>query len=203
MFDFPATPTENQVFTPPGGPTYVYRAPVWTQASAGSITPPTAQTRNRICNGAMQISQEWPSPFMVQTSRHSSDPVDQFYVTWIIVPARCQLYRLRRVTPNGTQEPHSIDSRDCDRRCWRRATLLKSLNPIEGSRVADFGWGQPGKTGDPALWFQGTGRHLFGVRAEQCGAIDPISPTSPSRQGRPTPIRSRSSSSPATRPGRG
>lgn len=28
-FDFPASPTENQEFTPSGGPTYVYKAPRW------------------------------------------------------------------------------------------------------------------------------------------------------------------------------
>lgn len=30
MFNFPATPTENQEFTPAGGVTYVYKAPRWT-----------------------------------------------------------------------------------------------------------------------------------------------------------------------------
>lgn len=37
MFDFPASPTEGQVFTPPGGPSYVYKSPVWTQSGSGTL----------------------------------------------------------------------------------------------------------------------------------------------------------------------
>ena len=35
-YDFPASPAENQEFTPSGGPTYVYKAPVWTAAPVAS-----------------------------------------------------------------------------------------------------------------------------------------------------------------------
>ena len=44
-FDFPATPSEGQIFTPPGGPTYTYQAPVWKALGQGQFvyigdTPP-------------------------------------------------------------------------------------------------------------------------------------------------------------------
>ena len=32
-FNFPANPAQDQVFTPPGGPTYVFRAPTWLVSS--------------------------------------------------------------------------------------------------------------------------------------------------------------------------
>ena len=35
-YDFPASPTEDQEFTPSGGPTYVYKAPVWTAKPVAS-----------------------------------------------------------------------------------------------------------------------------------------------------------------------
>jgi hypothetical protein len=36
-FDFPASPTEGQVFTPVGGPSYVYNNPVWKAVGQGQI----------------------------------------------------------------------------------------------------------------------------------------------------------------------
>lgn len=45
-FDFPASPTNGQIFTPLGGPTYIYRSPVWQLQGSQftgiiSDTPPT------------------------------------------------------------------------------------------------------------------------------------------------------------------
>ena len=28
-FDFPSSPVENQIYTPAGGPSYVWRSPAW------------------------------------------------------------------------------------------------------------------------------------------------------------------------------
>ena len=36
-FDFPYPPTEGQIFTPPGGPTYTYKAPVWLQPGSDAM----------------------------------------------------------------------------------------------------------------------------------------------------------------------
>lgn len=41
-FDFPSSPTEGQIFTPAGGPTYIYRAPVWELAAAAGSSLPEA-----------------------------------------------------------------------------------------------------------------------------------------------------------------
>jgi len=56
MIDFPASPTENQMFQAPGGPRYVYSNGAWRMSDPGP--PGTAQTRNRIVNPAFQIGQE-------------------------------------------------------------------------------------------------------------------------------------------------
>ena len=42
-FDFPATPTEGQLFTPPGGPTYIWNAPKWS-VYGGHFLPPVTAT---------------------------------------------------------------------------------------------------------------------------------------------------------------
>lgn len=35
MFDFPASPANGQIFTPPGGPSYRFQSPVWTLLASG------------------------------------------------------------------------------------------------------------------------------------------------------------------------
>ena len=52
-FDFPSSPTAGQIFTPPGGPTYRLA-----ESALAGAQRATAETRSRIVNGAMQISQE-------------------------------------------------------------------------------------------------------------------------------------------------
>jgi hypothetical protein len=56
-FDFPSPASEGQFYTPLNGPQYVYVNGAWRMAGAPTAIV-TAQTRNRIVNGAMQISQE-------------------------------------------------------------------------------------------------------------------------------------------------
>ena len=52
-FDFPSSPAEGQVFTAPGGPSYVFNSPVWKAVGQGQIaiisdTPPASPA-----NGAL------------------------------------------------------------------------------------------------------------------------------------------------------
>lgn len=53
-FDFPSSPIENQTFTPPGGPTYTYKAPRWiaTSLAAGSV-PEAPNDSNAYVRSAM------------------------------------------------------------------------------------------------------------------------------------------------------
>ena len=43
-FNFPAAPTEGQVYTPAGGPQYVWRSPRWMIDGSGHITPSLTNT---------------------------------------------------------------------------------------------------------------------------------------------------------------
>jgi hypothetical protein len=54
-FDFPASPSEGQTFTPAGGPSYVYQAPRW--LGTGTTVATTSGYRNRIINGDFSIDQ--------------------------------------------------------------------------------------------------------------------------------------------------
>jgi hypothetical protein len=54
-FQFPNSPAVNDSFTPVGGPTYTWDGVAWKMAQA---LGQTAQSYNRIVNGAMQHSQE-------------------------------------------------------------------------------------------------------------------------------------------------
>ena len=56
-FNFPNSPTPGQVFTPVGGYQYVWLDGVWRVVESPQDVV-TAQTRNRVCNPAMQISQQ-------------------------------------------------------------------------------------------------------------------------------------------------
>jgi hypothetical protein len=56
-FDFPASPADGTIYVPPGGPQYQYSGGAWRVASS-SVPIATAEARNRIVNGAMQVSQE-------------------------------------------------------------------------------------------------------------------------------------------------
>jgi hypothetical protein len=40
-YDFPASPTEDQEYTPAGGVTYIYKAPRWTVKAINSVTSVT------------------------------------------------------------------------------------------------------------------------------------------------------------------
>lgn len=51
-FNFPSSPTTGQLFTPPGGPTYQFSGVVWNLAGRY-----TAETRNRIMNPTMSVSE--------------------------------------------------------------------------------------------------------------------------------------------------
>jgi hypothetical protein len=57
-FDFPSSPTPGTVFTPAGGPTWQWDGTTWLLVPAAAVPTLTAESRNRILNGAMQISQE-------------------------------------------------------------------------------------------------------------------------------------------------
>jgi hypothetical protein len=135
-FDFPASPTNGQVFTPPGGPTYVWQSPRWlVQGSA------TAQTRNRIVNPAMQISQENGDTASAASAGTSYWAADQWQSAWAATGVNNRVARsANAVVTLGSKSVNHFNT-------VAKASLAAGdychafLQKIEGVRMADFMWG--------------------------------------------------------------
>lgn len=133
-FDFPNTPAEGATYTPPSGPQYIYRNGVWMQTTGGQSPVLTALPRNRIVNGAFQISQE--NGDTVGTT-HLFCPADQWPMSLIGLTAN--LARSWSATEGGyrlyilpTAKP-SLAAGD----------FIAFNQYIEGTRISDFLWGNP------------------------------------------------------------
>jgi len=134
-FDFPAAPTEGQVFTPPGGPTYVYHAPAWLGA-APAPAPQAVETRNRLVNPAMQISQERGN-----TVIGVGYPADQWLHTFSLTGVQ-SAQRVQSPTPNGSLDRIQIKCTTAQASITA-AQLAALLQTVEGKLVADLQWGTP------------------------------------------------------------
>jgi hypothetical protein len=81
-FDFPASPTVNQMYSPAGGPTYLYDGQKWTLFSATSgAAQKTAVGPNLIVNPCAQISQEWG--FGTANNTNGNYNADQWFNAYI------------------------------------------------------------------------------------------------------------------------
>jgi hypothetical protein len=133
-FNFPNSPTPGQLFTPVGGYQYVYLDGVWRVVEAPQDVG-TAQTRNRIVNGAMQISQENGNTAVGSTGYFA----DQWFPQWSHDGAvTCQ--RVQSVTPNGSKDRLRIVVNTADT-SLAAAQFQFIQTKIEGTRVADFRYG--------------------------------------------------------------
>jgi hypothetical protein len=134
-FDFPNAPTNGQVFAPTGGPVYVYTGGVWKMQGSGQVV--TAEARNRIVNGAMQISQETA----VNTALTANDVygADQWQTSYA-TGASIQTLLQPVVTPNGSKNRYRIYMVTADTSIGA-GEFLQWRHSIEGIRTADFRWG--------------------------------------------------------------
>ena len=129
-FDFPASPTVNQVFIGSNGAQYQWNGTTWNQVSGNPATL-TAQARNRIVNPAMQINQEVPGAVA------SGYPIDQFLVSGGIATINASWQPtagpegLATLATTLTTAKPSLAAGD----------FWQLLQPLEGKRVADFRWG--------------------------------------------------------------
>lgn len=133
-FDFPATPTLNQIYAPVGGPSYTWNGTAWLFTPiASAATQSTA--RNRVTNPAMQISQENGSTYGAITSVNYYF-ADQWAASSTIA------------TAGATRNPNAISG------AFRLDTAVTTAKPalaagdvwqvftdIEGTGIADFLWG--------------------------------------------------------------
>ena len=139
-FDFPNAPSEGTTFAPTGGPVYVYTGGVWRMQGSGQVV--TAEARNRIVNGAMQISQE--NPKNVGLTVNGSYPADQWQVNFITTGAiNFICYDAASGAVSAEDEAVSmirINAGVADT-SLTTSESLRLLTIIEASRIADFKWG--------------------------------------------------------------
>ena len=140
-FNFPSPATEGQVVTFVEGPSYVYQGGAWNRYNIGSTA--TALARNRIVNGAMQISQENGNTTGTTNAYY---PADQFLVSFVTSSAIINITRVNpiagggAVTPNGSyyRLRAGIPTADTSLTTNER---LQFRTVIEGGKIADCGWG--------------------------------------------------------------
>ena len=135
-FNFPNAPTNGQLFTPAGGYQYVYLNGAWQVVQAPQSVG-TAQTRNRVVNGAMQISQENASTSSGALTTGNYYAADQWLGSWITVgtttclrfgPTSAVSDALRFSVTTATASPAA-------------GSYAQMLQFIEGIRIRDFEWG--------------------------------------------------------------
>jgi hypothetical protein len=137
-FNFPSTPTDGQIYTDAtSGAQYIYKSAIgaWMQSSAAQIKL-SAETRNRIVNPAMQISQENGSSVVVANGAFIADQ-------WVLVTGGISIngaLRLATVTPDGS--PSVLNTSLATVKGALAAGDLWGFGTvIEGNRLADFQWG--------------------------------------------------------------
>src|SRR6478609_4350639 len=139
--DFPASPTEGQTYQAPGGPLYTYRAPAW---RSGVTVPQIAKAqRNRLVNGAMQISQEnGTSPFSALAGGYAAD---QWQATAVSSSAAVTASSVKVAAPaTGELTNYIVMIANPPDTSAAAGEYAQFYQTIEGTRVADFGWGGVG-----------------------------------------------------------
>jgi len=135
MFDFPASPADGTIYAPPTGPQYQFSGGAWRVASS-SVPIKTAETRNRVVNGAMQISQENGNTAGTTNNYYLADQWEaNFSTTGTVSYARAAA-----VTPYGSvyRAALSVSVADTSIAAGEFACFR---HKIEGVRIADFQWG--------------------------------------------------------------
>jgi hypothetical protein len=133
--NFPNSPSQGQVFTSTTGLQYVYLDGVWRIVEAPQDIG-KAEARNRIVNGAMQISQENGN---TGGSISTHYPADQWRGDNTSA-ATATTQRVQVVTPNGSLNRFRATLTAADTSLAATDYWLLWQN-IEGIRIADFRWG--------------------------------------------------------------
>jgi hypothetical protein len=136
-FDFPSSPSNGQQFTPAGGPTYIWNAAgsVWKLQSI--ITTPAYSNRNRICNPAMQHSQENGNAAGTTLNYYAAD---QWMLDFIHSSGVMSLARLP--TSSGNLFPYLLRMTCTTAKGALAAGDYGNIQQrIEGIRISDFAWG--------------------------------------------------------------
>jgi len=139
-FDFPNTPAEGATYSPANGPQYIFQNGVWKQVTGGQSPVLTAETRNRIVNGAMQISQENGETVLTSTSQY---PADQWSIGYTAAGSAANHRHHATTSPNGSRWAVLL-SCVTPKVSLAAADNYRLFQKIEGNRVSDFQWGSSG-----------------------------------------------------------
>jgi len=141
-FDFPNSPSEGTTFAPSGGPVYVYMGGVWRMQGSGQVV--TAEARNRIVNGAMQIGQEFGGT-LIGDIQASANPYgcDQWRAVLAATTAVASVQLVSSTTPNKSRNRLRF-SVTTTKAVLAAGDLFYATQPIEGIRISDCGFGAAG-----------------------------------------------------------
>ena len=131
-FNFPNSPSLGQSYSPAGGYQYVWDGTGWRVVEAPQLRA-TAQARNRIVNGAMQISQETGG---VDTSV-AHFPADQWGLYFQGTGMTCTAGRF------GTNSKYIRLYNNAIKSGLAAGDVAIFYQYVEGTRIADFYWGTP------------------------------------------------------------
>jgi hypothetical protein len=115
----------------------------WIQINNQPAVGGTAESRNRIVNGAMQISQENGNSPSASSGTPSYYTADQFVVAASVAPGVVVTQRLQIVTPKGSQNRIRVQVNTA-KAAFAAGDYLLLQHMIEGIRLSDFGWGAAG-----------------------------------------------------------
>jgi len=135
-FDFPNTPAEGATYSPTNGPQYIFQNGVWKQVLGGQSPVLTAQTRNRVVNGAMQISQENGNTASAAAGYYLADQwAVGFTTTGAVGHSRSSV-----TTPKNSRYVLGLQVNTADT-SLAAGEYWSVVQYVEGVRIADFGWG--------------------------------------------------------------
>ena len=117
----------------------------WVQINIQQPVPPpmagvTAETRNRIVNGAMQVSQEWGNTLHGPTATMNIHSADQWYISSATTPGTASVLRVQSTTPNGSKDRIRVTVGTA-KAVLAGGDAVNIQQSIEGIRVADFRYG--------------------------------------------------------------
>jgi hypothetical protein len=132
-FDFPNAPAVGAIYQPVPGLSYHWDGTAWREVTASTAT---AQTRNRLINGAMQISQE---------NGDTSSGVNNYRMadSWMLIRGGTGTFigqRVQVTTPYGSVNRCRISVTVADA-AIAGGDCLYFAQPLEGINTADFQWG--------------------------------------------------------------
>jgi hypothetical protein len=144
-FDFPNTPTIGDLYAPAGGPNYKWDGQKWKLYSDVSYATKTADTRNRLFNPAMQISQETAKGTSLGTNGgFACDMWKVGFVTSGVPAYAC----IADNTEDNAVGYIRLNNAGADA-ALGASDYYGTLHVLEGSMIEDFQWGSA--NADPAV----------------------------------------------------